>query len=64
MRYNKAHTDKTEWHDWFAWRPVVVDEWKVGNKIVYEKAWWEIVERKKTYTLWDVWVYYRRKESS
>lgn len=28
----------TDWHDWFAWRPV-----KVGN---YECRWLETVERK------------------
>ena len=36
-----------EWHDWFAWKPVVIGEDKEIKLNIW--AWLQIVERKRTF---------------
>ncbi len=43
MRWTRI--SKTEWHPWFAWRPVVVDGLNIYTRRHW--VWLEKVERKK-----------------
>lgn len=53
MRFNKPENavDKTNWHQWFAWRPVVAED---GTFV-----WLEYVWRKLDYGTYDTFAYYR-----
>lgn len=35
--------EKSQWHNWFAWFPVVVGVTKDHHRI---KAWWQLVQRR------------------
>ncbi len=50
MRFTSKQIDKTEWHPWFAWYPVVV--YYDSNKVW---VWLEKVDRKRNYSSW--WSY-------
>ena len=42
---------KTEWHKWFAWRPVIVEDWH--GEYDY-KVWLEFVDRKGEFVRSDI----------
>lgn len=48
MKFNlppkKPYIDQDEWHDWFAWHPVVTQD----NKVV----WWEMIQRRISVLSW------------
>jgi hypothetical protein len=46
----KRWADSQEWHRWFAWRPVAIDD---------EYAWLEWIERKRVVIPWHYWWDYR-----
>lgn len=49
MKWIKLHNDKTLWHRWFAWHPVVVDVKDDGSQ---EYVWLEYVQRCGIYYSW------------
>jgi hypothetical protein len=54
MKFNTRSTDISEWHRWFAWRPVKIRHAKVkydyGTVIYACWVWFEWIERK--YSFW------------
>ena len=62
MRWVQNKINKTQWHRWFAWRPVVVR--RIGEAggmphITIFWTWWEHVERKLIYNWGDTEAEYR-----
>ena len=47
MRY-----DRFEWHNWFAWFPVKINEWRNNGKIISQQAWLTVVRRKRRSEGW------------
>lgn len=52
MIWNSSFIDRYDWHDWFAWYPVIVDVWIVhgSTKTLYvrKKVWLKTIRRKFT----------------
>lgn len=55
--------DRTQWHRWFAWRPVWFNYRTTGTRVCETRAWWVYVER-KVYHGWDgsLWDYREVKD--
>ena len=51
----KKISERKEWHKWFAWYPVEVDETKDGHKI---KIWMQYVNRRALYDESPSWPYF------
>lgn len=43
MRWHRKYADMTEWHDWFAWHPVIL--------VSRERVWLEVVHRRSVSTM-------------
>ena len=47
----KLINDRTTWHRWFAWYPVIAYDSR--NEKIYYRVWWEYVERRlHSYAEW------------
>lgn len=51
MIIDLSRVDKTKWHRWYAWHPVVTN----GGKLV----WFDYVDRRVEVTSWDSYWEYR-----
>lgn len=50
MRWKRNNRDKSRWHKWFAWHPVVIEN---------DCVWLETVERRIDYGIYDDFPEYR-----
>lgn len=56
MRLAVKSTNKYEWHKWFAWYPVLVEDEDTGARMW---IWLETVERIYRDGLWDEDIFFR-----
>lgn len=50
--------DDTQWHTWFAWRPVYVYVEFFAGYIQTKRVFWEHVKRRRVYSVYDAdWEY-------
>ncbi len=58
MIRNKCRQNPAEWHDWFAWYPVRVDERLEGDRFCWTVVWLSTVRRRLIVHTWDIsWLY-------
>jgi hypothetical protein len=63
MQLTRTWKDKTQWHLWWAWRPVVVDEGTKGKNHYKTRVWGDWVWRKFDWNFFDSPRSYKTKES-
>ena len=53
MKRCKWHQKRSEWHEWFAWRPVSIHYWPAAQDGSHYRVCWywrQLVQRRKTYS--------------